>query len=266
MASEAAPCRETRDSVMGRKDEPKMNDDDKSATSVNCFTCQARGRTEWCVLTEEELTLVDHGKVCRQYLPGEVIYHQGDECHGIHCIESGLVGIRKIDAGGNEVLLRLSHPGDTMGYRSFLAGNDHNNSAEALEQSVICFVRGSTVRSVLEHNSTLGLRFLKHAARDLDDAEEKILQSTILPVRARFAHLLLVLKDRYGVTGEDGGLVLELPLSRQDMAAMIGIRPETMSRTIRSFEEDNIAQFSGRRVHVARIEDLIRELEHSAEL
>ncbi len=75
-----------------------------------------------------------------------------------------------------------------------------------------------------------------------------------------------MLKDRYGVAGEDGALNLELPLSRQDMAAMIGIRPESMSRAIRSFEEDDIAHFSGRRVHVARIEDLIRELEHSAGL
>ncbi len=243
-----------------------MNDGDKSATSVNCFTCQARGRTEWCVLTEEELALVNQGKVSRQYLRGDVIFHEGDECRGVHCIESGLVGIRKLDAAGKEVLLRLSHPGDTMCYRSFLAGNDHNNSAEALEQSVICSVSGATVRSLLNKNPSLGLRFLKHAARDLDDAEEMVLQSTTLPVRARFAHLLLVLKDRYGVTGEDGALVLELPLSRQDMAAMIGIRPETLSRIIRSFEEDDIAHFSGRRVHVARIEDLIRELDYSAEL
>ncbi|MCH7936960.1 MAG: Crp/Fnr family transcriptional regulator [Proteobacteria bacterium] len=217
-------------------------------------------------MTDDELALVDQGKISRQYLPGDVIFHEGDECHGVHCIESGLIGIRKMDAAGNEILLRLNHPGDTMGYRSFLAGNDHNNSAEALEPSVICLVGGGTVRSLLEKNPTLGLRFLKHAAKDLDDAEEKVLQSTTSPVRARFAHLLLVLKDRYGVTDEDGALDLELPLSRQDMAAMIGIRPESMSRTIRSFEEDDIAHFSGRRVHVARIEDLILELEHSTEL
>ena len=243
-----------------------MNDGDKTETSRNCFTCQSRGRTEWCVLTDDELALLDQGKISRQYLPGDVIFHEGDECHGVHCIESGLIGIRKMDAAGNEILLRLSHPGDTMGYRSFLAGNDHNNSAEALEQSVVCSVSGPTVRALLEKNPTLGLRFLKHAAKDLDDAEEKVLQSTASPVRARFAHLLLVLKDRYGIAGEDGSLILELPLSRQDMAAMIGIRPESMSRAIRSFEEDDIAHFSGRRVHVARIEDLILELEHSTEL
>ena len=72
-----------------------------------------------------------------------------------------------------------------------------------------------------------------HATQVLNTAEEMVLQSATLPVRARFAHLLLVLKDRYGVTGDNGELTLKLPLSRQDMAAMIGIRPESMSWTIR---------------------------------
>ena len=231
-----------------------------SSTSLNCFTCQTRGHTEWCVLSEEELELVDQGKSCREYLPGETVFHEGDPCGGVHCIESGLIGIRKINASGNEILLRLSHPGDTMGYRSFLAANNHNNSAEALEPSVLCYIDGATVNSLLKINPSLGLRFLRHAANDLDDAEERVLQSSTLPVRARFAHLLLVLKDRYGKIGESGDLTLDLPLSRQDMAAMIGIRPESMSRTIRSFEEDNVAIFSGRRVHVPSLDALFDEL------
>ncbi|MCH8237312.1 MAG: Crp/Fnr family transcriptional regulator [Proteobacteria bacterium] len=233
----------------------------KRCTEKNCFTCQTRERTEWCVLDDDELQQVDVGKTCREYLPGEVAFHEGDSCRGVHCIESGLVGIRKTDANGNEILLRLSYPGDTMGYRSFLAGDDHNNTAEALEPTVLCFISGNTVRTLLLNNPSLGLRFLRHAAEDLNAAEERVLQNTTLPVRARFAHLLLVLKDRYGVAGDNGELDIELPLSRQDMAAMIGIRPESMSRTIRSFQEDGVARFSGRRVHVPNITDLFDELE-----
>lgn len=233
----------------------------KHCTEKNCFTCQTRERTEWCVLEDEELELVDEGKTCREYLPGEVAFHEGDPCRGVHCIESGLIGIRKTDANGNEILLRLCHPGDTIGYRSFLAGDDHNNAAEALEPSVLCFISGKTVRILLQKNPSLGLRFLRHAAEDLNAAEERVLQNTTLPVRARFAHLLLVLRDRYGVAGENGELDLELPLSRQDMAAMIGIRPESMSRTIRSFQEDDVARFSGRQVHVPSLTNLFDELE-----
>lgn len=238
-----------------------MSGTGNSSTSRNCFTCQTREKTEWCVLSDEELELVNVGKSCREYLPGETIFHEGDACAGVHCIESGLIGIRKMNPNGSEILLRLNHPGDTMGYRSFLAGDDHNNSAEALEPSVICSIDKSTVQTLLKKNPSLGLRFLRHAAEDLDAAEEMVLQSATLPVRARFAHLLLVLKDRYGKTGDNGDLTLVLPLSRQDMAAMIGIRPESMSRTIRSFEDENVAHFSGRQVRVPDLEGLLNQLE-----
>lgn len=238
-----------------------MTEASKPPTTRNCFTCQTRGRTEWCVLTDDELKLVDKSKMSRDYLPGEVVFHEADACQGVHCIESGLIGVRKMNANGQEILLRLCHPGDTLGYRSMLAGDDHNNGAEALEPSTVCFIDAGTVRTLLSRNPSLGLRFLTHATKDLGAAEDKVLQSTTLPVRARFAHLLLVLKDRYGVVGADGAMDLELPLSRQDMAAMIGIRPESMSRTIKSLEEDDIARFSGRRVHVRNIDDLLDELE-----
>lgn len=249
----------------GLKGRP-MNEGFNQLTPRNCFTCQTRGKTEWCVLTDDELELVDQGKICREFLPGETVFHEGDPCGGVHCIESGLVGIRKMTAGGDEILLRLSHPGDTMGYRSFLAGDDHNNSAEALEPTIVCSIVDSTVRKLLNMNPSLGLRFLRHAAKDLEAAEEMALQSATLPVRARFAHLLLVLKERYGEMGKSGELTLDLPLSRQDMAAMIGIRPESMSRTIRSFEDGNIAHFSGRRVLVPNINELLDALEVPNEL
>jgi len=94
---------------------------------------------------------------------------------------------------------------------------------EALEPCVICSISETTVRNLLSLNPSLGLRFLRHAAADLDAAEEMALNSATLPVRARFAHFLLVLRDRYGVVGKNGDLTLDLPVSRQDMAAMIGI-------------------------------------------
>lgn len=229
--------------------------------AISCFTCQARARTEWCVLSGDDLALVDGGKVCREFLPGEIIYREGDECRGVHCIESGLVGMRKSDSGGNEVLLRLNYSGDTMGYRSFLGGTQHNNGAEALEPSIICFIEAATVRELLSHNPALGVRFLGHATDDLDATEDKVLQNTTMPVRARFAHLLLVLKDRYGEVDDNGVLNLELPLSRRDMAAMIGIRPESMSRAISAMQKDNVARFSGRRVHIPDMTALIDELD-----
>ena len=226
----------------------------------NCFTCQVRQKTEWCVLSEQELEQVNRAKHNRQYLPGDVLFHEGDENRGIHCIQSGLLGVRKYDADGNSMLLRLAHPGETLGYRSFLSGEHHRDSAEVLKQGTICFIERDPIRRILVDNPNLGLRFLQRATRELGDADDRVLRNVTLSVRARFVHLMLVLRDRFGASEENGAVSLELPLSRQDLAAMIGTRPETVSRTVRQLEADGIARFTGRMVHVPVFARLLDEV------
>ena len=59
-----------------------MSRQSKGSVPRNCFTCQTRERTEWCVLDETELGLLNDAKVSREYLPGEVIFQEGDPCDG----------------------------------------------------------------------------------------------------------------------------------------------------------------------------------------
>ena len=74
-------------------------------------------------------------------------------------------------------------------------------------------------------------------------------------------HLLLVLARRHGRPRSDGSRIIDLPLSRRDLASMIGTRHETLSRIIGRLEADGVAMFSGRHVHVPRIDALMREVD-----
>ncbi len=230
-------------------------------TLANCFTCQNRDSTEWCVLSQDELKQFNGSKITKEFLPGQVVFHEGDPVTGVYCIESGLIGFRKTDIDGNSTLIALANPGRTMGYRSYLAGEDHSTSAEALKPSRICIIDRATVRSLLEHNPALGFQFLRTVSRDLGEVEEKFHQGVTLSVRSRFVHLILVLKERYSSLAEDGTLTIELPLSRQDLAAMIGTRPETLARTIRHMEDEGVAQFSGRILRVPNVNALFEDME-----
>jgi CRP/FNR family transcriptional regulator len=238
-----------------------MNRQTGTSDRGDCFTCQGRQRSEWCVLGEEELALLNRAKISREYVPGEPLFREGDPCSGVYCIESGLVGIRRLDAGGSSLLVRLAYPGDTVGYRAVLADENHRAAAEAVQGGSVCFIDRATVRALLERNPALGLRFLGRATRELDAAEERALLGATMTLRARFAHLLLVFKDRFATSAGDGAFTLELPLSRQDLAAMVGARPESMSRAIRSLEDDGVARFSGRTVHVPRLDTLLDEID-----
>ncbi len=228
---------------------------------TTCFTCQGRARSEWCSLEGPDLQHLNSARVTNVYQPGQVIFYQGNPCLGIYCVETGTVAIRRHDINGNSVIVRMASGGDTLGYRAFFAGEPYRASSDALEPSRICFIDKNAVRQLLDRNPALGHAFLRRMATDLDGAEEAKLHASSLSVRARLSHLLLVLKDRFGNVGDDGALEITLPLSRQDMAAMVGTRPETIARAVRALEIDGVASFDGRRVVVPDLDDLLDEIE-----
>ncbi len=211
-------------------------------------------------MSDDEYALLNEVKVCRQYSQKQIIFSEGERCQGVYCVESGLVGVRKVAPDGDSVLVRLAFPGETLGYRPCLAEEPHRGMGEALENSIICFIESSVVRHLINRNPALGLKFLKRAAQSMGDAEEKYFENVTLDVRTRFSHLLAVLMNRYGKTNGGGEMLFEMPLSRQDLAALIGTRPESLSRIIKTMEEDGIVSFAGRKVCIPEKELLLNEL------
>lgn len=232
----------------------------KQKSNISCFACQARHSTEWCVLNEDELALLDEAKTPRVHEAGSTLFHQGDECHGIYCLSSGLVGIRRLDASGNSALLRLCGPGETIGYRSFLLKAEHHTTAEILMPSMVCFINRPTVRMLLEQNPNLGLQFLDHNIRNADEFEARHLESVSFPVKSRLLNLLMVLYERFGHLSDDGEPILVLPISRQDIAALIGTSPETVSRSIGKVQKEGLARFDGRKVQLNDLDGLMQQL------
>ncbi len=244
-------------------DEQKPTDprEPDPSAPLSCMTCGQRGEAEWCVLHGEELELLDGARVTNVYQPGQVLFYQGNPCLGVYCVESGELALRKTDEAGHSVIVRLAHAGQSLGYRAFFAGDNYTATCEALTESRVCFIDKEAVRKILARNPQLGLQFLQKVSRDLREAEEGKLAAVSLPVRARFAHLLLSLKERHGTMGDDGILRIDLPMSRQDIAALLGARPETVARTIRALEEDGVAAFNGREVQVDDLDCLLDEIE-----
>ncbi len=225
-----------------------------------CIDCPSRKNTEWKDLDQTELNLIDQFKRVSDRDPGEIIYHQGDQCEGVYCIQSGLVGIRQLDSEGNEALLRLCKPGDTIGYRALLSNSEHTHFAEILAPSHVCFIDRSIVTDLLTKNPLIGERFLVRTIKELEEVEESFVRSRNLKVRTRLLHCLMVLFDQYGSGDNEAGYVLKIPISRKDLASLIGVAPESISRTISHLEEDNLVHFKGRSAHFSDIGAIFDEI------
>jgi len=237
----------------------------KVLTTPSCFSCQSRARNEWSSLAGVDLDLLERAKTCNVYEPGQVVFYEGNACLGIHCLESGSVKLRRTGPTGEEIVVGLVGPGVTLGYLSYFGGKGYTTTAEALTSCRICFIDRAAVKTVLQASPSVGLAFLRRLAVDVDRSEEERVKALSLPLRARAAHLLLVLKDRNASADDEGRLTIELPLTRRDLAAMLGTRPESLSRLIRDFATDGVAHFGPRQVVVPDLDALLDELEKVAE-
>jgi len=216
---------------------------------------------EWCALSDIDLNIVEKSATCKEYDTGDLLFDENAPCLGVYFVTAGLLGVRKTAPDGESTLLRLAYPDDTLGYRPMLANQNHRAAAEVLKPSTVCLIQKAVVLPMIEDNPALGLNFLQRATTELGMAEERFHNTVTLSLRARFAHLLMIMKDRCGsVESEDGSLLLDLPISRGDLAAMLGVRRESVSRMIQKLEKEGITYMKNRHVEVKCPEKLMQEL------
>lgn len=226
-----------------------------------CLAPRSINGTEWSVLSSEEIKIFNQNVVCRSYNSGDIVFIEGDICKGLYFVESGLVGVKKMDADGRQVLLLLANPGDTLGYRPLLAKENHRATAEVMREAKICFLPKDIIHLLLSRNPQLGAKFLQRTARALGAADERFFEMVSLTARVRFIHLLKILQERCGYVVEDGSLCLELPVTRCEIASMLGIRSESFSRLVREIETEGFVHFSGSRITIANPELLFKEFD-----
>ena len=228
-------------------------------TITSCADCATRDTTEWQVLGDDELESIDKCKRMIHCEPGETLFSQGDPGNGVYCIQSGLIGLRRVDVNGNSVLIRLSSAGSTVGYRTFLTRETHVNSAEALTASVLCYIPRPRVEQLLKANPLLGERFLQHFCDDAAETESDYVRSLTMGMKSRFLHLILIFYERFGYRDEDGNAIVELPVKRGELAELVGVRPESISRLIDQLQSDEIMCFNDRRVQFSDVDEILQQ-------
>ena len=232
-----------------------------SKSSHSCAVCRAADTTAWCVLTPTEVEALNQSKVTHSYEPGTVIYEVGAPCQGLFCINSGTLLIERAAPGGEGRRVRLAEGGEILGWADFFRNTPYRNRAVCQTAAVVCVIPAQTVRGLLQHQPLLALKFLAEAAQDLDRSEKTDLEQTYASARKRLALALAALKNNHGEGSATGDIRITLPISRRDLADLIAVRPETLSRVIRELETDGVATFAGRTVEIPDLDRLLDEIE-----
>jgi len=224
---------------------------------IHCKTCSTRGKSVFCDLSSDHLQEIDTAKTTNDYRPHQVIFYEGNQPYGLYCINSGKVKIYKMDADGHQQIVRLAGPGDIMGYRCLLAGQPYTATAETLEEAHVCFVDKKTFFHVLETHPATAFHVMTLLAGDLGKAEQQITNIVHKNIRERLAELLLVFKSKYGEKGKTG-IKLNINLTREELAELIGTTQESVIRLISEFKQDKLIAVAGREITLIDLPKIIQ--------
>jgi CRP-like cAMP-binding protein len=178
------------------------------------------------------------------YTPGERVYAAGDPAERLFVVAEGKIKLLQHAAGGRDVLLDILTTGEFFGNLASLGVSVYPDTAQVLTPACVMSIRSDDFRRVLDEHPELALKTLAVMAARLQAANQRVMQLSSMPVDRRIAFTLLGLGNKLG-RKQEGSLLIDTPLSRDDLAEMTGTTPETVSRVMSQFQSDGIIE-SGR--------------------
>lgn len=185
----------------------------------------------------------------------QVIFHEDTPATTLYLLCAGRVKLVRTDGAGRQQILRIVDPGETLGEECLLPGAHYAATAETLEDSQAAFVQREDLLRLLDEGDGTAVRFLLHLCRVLVSLQARLSQVALGDARSRLARLLLDLGRRYGES-QGEGTRLNISLTRRDIAALVGLTPETAMRLLSEFRREGILRTTGRQILVLDAERL----------
>lgn len=226
--------------------------------SVACSLCDHLKESLFNGLTVDELSRINNHKTCIQYKKGQNIFYEGTRPMGLYCVNGGKVKVYKNNLQGKEYILYISKPGDFLGYRALLSEEFYAASATVLEDAKICFIQKEDFFEVLQKNPIFMKKVVKSICSEMGIMETKMAELAHKSVRERLAGSLLMLKETYGMEGEASELI-DINLSREDLASIVGTATETVIRLLSEFKNEGLIAFEGKKIRVLEPIKLARQ-------
>jgi len=222
-----------------------------------CEACKTRLESALSGLENNSVGEFSQAKVCNIYKKGQIIFEEGTRPAGIYCLHGGKVKVYKTGDEGRQQIVRFAKPGDIVGYRSMVSGEPYAASAAAIEDSVVCCIPTETFVDVMKKDASFSWQVMQLLSGDLRRAELQIMNLAQKPVRERLAETLLVLKEVYGTENGSPDSAINVKLSREELASVVGTATETLVRTLADLKRENLIATEKKKIRILDVPGLI---------
>ncbi len=206
-------------------------------------------------LSEEELGKIEAVGILKTYRKGELIFSEGENATGFFVNLSGQVKVYKLSVDGREQILHLIFPTDAFAEAALFTGSTYPAFAEALTQTRVLYFPKAQFLGLIQKNPQLSLNMIGSLSFWLRRFVDLVEELSLKDVSARVSKYLLDVCIRSG-RKEEEGIVIELEVSKMQLASRLGTISETLSRAFRRLSDRKIIRVEGKRIIILNREAL----------
>ncbi|MCZ6679603.1 MAG: Crp/Fnr family transcriptional regulator [Candidatus Poribacteria bacterium] len=200
-------------------------------------------------LTEADIRVLDRISYMKDYHRREQVYGQTDPGDVVYLLKEGRVKIYKLSPDGKELTLAILEPGEIFGEMALIDEGPRHTIAETLDDSLLCIIRRRDFELMLKKKPDLAMRVTKLIGIRRREIENQLENLVFRSAPSRLALLLMSLAEKHGVR-DSRGIILNMKLSQQELANLIGTARETTSALLNEFKRLSIIDIQHRRIKI----------------
>ena len=190
------------------------------------------------------------------------LFRIGENLKSVYAIRSGSFKTYLTNANGVEQIVGFSLPGELLGMDAISEG-EHSCSAKALETSNVCEIPFDRLESLARDIPNLQHQLLRLMSKEIQQDQNLMLLLAQMPAETRLASFLLSMSERLTKRGY-ASTEFNLSMSRGDIANLLGMAVETISRLFSHFQDDGLLEVERKHIRVLDMDKLRKLANHTA--
>ena len=190
-------------------------------------------------LSDEDFKELEPYLTTTLYKKKDDIFNEGDAPEWFYIVATGKIKITKISQDGKEIILEIISPNEIFGGVAVLRNFPYPANAVAMEDSEVVKISRKNLMRLIDRFPNLMYLIALHLGDRMKSSYDSLKNIALDRVEARIAALLLKLANKIGLETEEG-LVIDMRLTKQDVADMVGTTVETSIRTFSKFKKQGL--------------------------
>ncbi|WP_240666768.1 Crp/Fnr family transcriptional regulator [Longirhabdus pacifica] len=213
-------------------------------------------------LSEGECAEIERITYYKTFNKKSVVFMQDEERTSVFFIVKGVIRIYKIDDEGNEQVIAFLTDGEMFPHTGFFDQSPYPATAEVMDETTLLSIPITAFESVLEKFPQIAIKVMRVMGKKIRDLQQQMKHLISNDTTAMICAAILRLAKDHGKEVENT-IVVELPITHQHLANMIGVARESVTRTMNQLKQDNVLTTDRKKIVILNVEGLKAKLNAS---